>query len=323
MGPNKCGTFVSTEGKDWKSMSDISVLYVSYVTLWPGMGNVVHTHDYWHWSTTLSGVTETLTGERSSGKPSITCARPNVPHAGIVCREEHKGVNIMFFVHDRKLEKQLENFDPRTVRPEGTFTPVLTNILDQIDRLKPSQEFMDAAISYYLRLVLENAQTYQALEPGPETLADRCLNFIEQNYMKQLRLEDIADHIGRTKSYTSYLVSNTTGQTVVEHLNAVRIKNACTLLAYSDTPIDHVSEVCGFTNVKNFCRVFKNIVGTTPTRYRTSHGTEDMCYYGDMKDLDAPYNCLTYTYVPSARKCIYWKTPLEYISQAVKKSELD
>jgi AraC-like DNA-binding protein len=208
----------------------------------------------------------------------------------MVCREKQRGVNIMFFVHDRKLEKQLENFNFRLLRPDGAFVPVLMSILDQIEKLKPSQEFIDAAVSYYIHLVLESGLDAQAMEPGPESLADRCLNFIEQNYMNQLRLEDIADHIGRTKSYTSFLVSNTTGQTVVEHLNAVRVKHACTLLAYSDAEIEHVSEVCGFTNVKNFCRVFKNIVGTTPTRYRTSHATEDMKYYGVLKALDAPYN---------------------------------
>lgn len=295
-------------------MSDISVLFVSYITLWPGMGNVPHTHDYWHWTLSLSGVIETLDGDVITATPNCTCAAPGVPHAGAVCRELQKGVNIMFFVHDRKLEKQLMNFSDRAVRPERLFVPVLMDILDQIEKLKPSQEFIDAAMSYYLHLVLESAQT---TETKPETLADRCLNFIERNYMHQIRLEDIANHIGRTNSYTSYLVSNSTGQTVVEHLNAVRVKNACSLLAYSNTSIDQVAEACGFTNVKNFCRVFKNIIGTTPTRYRTSHEPQAMRYNGFLADLDAPYDGPCYTYVPSARKCIYWKTPLEYINQTV------
>ena len=284
-------------------MGDISVLYVSKVTLWPGMGNVVHTHDYWHFSIGLNGKVQGLDGKVSAEYPSCNCNPPGQPHSGMVCVEEQRSINVMFFVNDRKLEKQMENFDFESLRPEAIHRDVLERIADQIDKLKPSQEFLDAAVSYYFHLVMESAQnTYT--EEAPKLLADRALDFIEQNYMKQLRLEDVAEYIDRTKSYTSYLVSNTTGQTVVEHLNAVRIKHACTLLAYSDTSVDHVSEVCGFTNVKNFCRVFKNIVGTTPTRYRTSHVTEDMRYDGDLKDLDAPYGHLSYTYVPSARKCV-------------------
>lgn len=295
-------------------MHDISVLYTSYVTLWPGMGNVVHSHDYWHFSAVFSGRTRDFNGNVSPNHPCCSCEPPGKPHSGMICIEEQKSINVMFFVNDRKLEKQLENFDFRSLSPEAMFIPELQKIADQINRLTPSQEFIDAAFSYYFHLLLDSAQAHNAT--GPETLSDRCLSFIEQNYSQQLRLEDLADYIGRTKTYTSYLVSTTTGQTVVEHLNAVRVRNACTLLAYSDTPIDLVAESCGFTNIKNFARVFKNIVGTTPTRYRTSHSVGDMTYTGDLNDLNVPYNGLSYTYIPSARKKVHWKTPLEYISQS-------
>ena len=94
-------------------------------------------------------------------------------------------------------------------------------------------------------------------------------------------------------------------------------------VAYSMTEdMEHFTEPVYITekdNTKNFCRVFKQIVGTTPTRYRTSHEIKDMCYSGDYCELDMPYERPTYTYVPSARKCIDWKTPLEYIRQRAEK----
>ena len=187
--------------------------------------------------------------------------------------------------------------------------------MEKAHELKPSQEFINSAFSYYIRLLMEGqfaCETSSKLESP----AERCLSYIEENYMKQVRLEDVAEHIGRNKSYTSALVSKATGMTVVEHLNGVRVKNACAMLAYSDVPIEQVAETCGFTNTKNFCRVFKQIVGTTPTRYRTSHEIKDMRYIGDYTNLEVPYEIPVYTYVPSARRCIDWKTPLEYIRQS-------
>jgi len=300
-------------------MQDISVLYLSKVTWMPGMRNVRHTHDYWHFSMGVTG--ENINADGTLCKHGCTCCAPGVPHAGTWGRTECDSFNIMFFVHDKKLYKQLEAFPFEQLRLENLFVPVLENILEQCRTLTPTQEFVNSAFSYYLHLVMESNQMNGRVEPQPETLTDRCLAYIEANYMKQLKLEDVADHIGRTKSYTSYLVSTNTGSTVVEHLNEVRIKNACTMLAYSDASVETVAEECGFTNVKNFCRVFKNIVGTTPNRYRTSHAVDDMDYMGELKELDIPYQRPVYTYIPSARKCVNWRTPLEYISQAVRESD--
>jgi len=295
-------------------VQDISVLYLSDVTLLPGMGNTVHTHDYWHFSMLLSGRMETQEGKAIA--MGISCIPPGVPHAGLTCTERSRAINVMFFVHDRKLDGQLRAFPFWKLRKRETFSTELENIMEKAHTISPSQEFINSAFSYYVRLLMEGGRNICDSEPQSETLAERCLSYIERNYMNQVRLEDVAEQIGRNKSYTSSLVSRSTGMTVVEHLNRVRVKHACAMLAYSDVAIEQVAEVCGFTNTKNFCRVFKQIVGTTPTRYRTSHEIKDMCYSGDYQELNVPYGCQVYTYVPSARKCIDWKTPLEYICQS-------
>ena len=299
-------------------MRDISVVYLSYVCLLPGMGNLPHSHDYWHFSAHISGATQPLsTNKVYTARPHCHCVPPGTPHGGMVCTEKQKGINIMFFVNDRKLEKQLQGFDFHALSPSALHMDLLLSIIEQIHTLKPSQEFMDSSISYYLHLLMESAANLPQKEVPP-SIADKCLSYIEANYMNPFRLEDLADHIGRTKSHTSYLVSSITGQTVSEHLNAVRIKHACTQLAYSDAPIDDVAAACGYTTTKHFCRIFKELVGCTPTRYRTSHNVDDMFYKGDAQDLNVPYDDLVYTYVPRAQKFIVWETPFEYISQTTK-----
>ena len=298
-------------------MQDVSVLFMSKVTWLPGMSNVVHTHDYWHFGIALGGETENITGER---RPSFGCycVPPGVPHAGVISRATNDSINVMFFAHDRKLEKQLEQFPFRELGQDQLFIPVIERLLEHTRTLAPSQEFVNAAFSYYLHLVMEANQASGALQPEPENLTDRCLAYIEENYMRQIRLEEIAEHLDRTPNYISSLVSNATGMTVVEHMNAVRVKNACTMLAYGSASLDEVCEACGFTNIKTFTRVFKNSMGTTPSRYRTSHAVDDMRYLGDLSELDVPYDRPVFTYIPGARKCVNWRTPLEYISQAVK-----
>ena len=296
-------------------MQDISVIYVSYVTLLPGMGNVPHSHDYWHFSAHISGATRSLNSAAEGFRPCCRCFRPGTPHGGMICTEKQQGINIMFFVNDPKLEKQLEQFNFESLGPNDFNLEFLLSIANQIHSLNPSQEFIDSSVSYYFHLLLE---TPRPIPPKfvPQSIADKCLSYIDENYMHPFKLENLAEHIGRTKTHTSYLVSSATGQTVVEHLNEVRIKHACTQLAYSAASLDEVATSCGYTSTKHFCRVFKELVGCTPTRYRTSHSVDDMFYDGDSQDLNVPYDTPAYTYVPRAQKIIDWKTPLEYLSQS-------
>ncbi len=48
----------------------------------------------------------------------------------------------------------------------------------------------------------------------------------------------------------------------------MRIQNAKQLLAEGNLSIEAISEKCGFSNPYHFCRVFKQRIGTTPSKYR-------------------------------------------------------
>ena len=144
--------------------------------------------------------------------------------------------------------------------------------------------------------------------------------YIDKNYMNSITLEDVANHIGKSRNYTSSIFNNTVGMNLMEYVNSVRIKNACALIAYSGIPMEEVAYRCGFTNLKHFGRVFKNVVGTTPVRYRTSHATRDCQFKGDSSVLKGPYRDDEdmFTYIVDAQKFIKWKTPEEYILQNPK-----
>ena len=75
---------------------------------------------------------------------------------------------------------------------------------------------------------------------------------------------------------------------------------------------------CGFISDSYFHKVFREKVGTTPNRYRTSHSVSDTFYHGEDAALDVPYEEPVFTYVPGARKCIHWRTPREYFQQESK-----
>lgn len=298
-------------------MQDISVLYLSRVSLIPGIGYRAHTHDYWHFS--LAPQVSAAEGEKAGAeRMGARCWAPGEVSAPHVCTTyDRVSFNVMFLVHDKNLSRRLENLPFHELTPEELHIPVLEDIVQKVHDLNPGQEFVDCAFAFYLQLVLA---TYQGRGEAGRTasLAEKALTFIEENYMNQIRLEDVAAHIDRTAYHTSHLVKEATGMTVVEHVREVRIKNACRKLAYSSTPIEEVISSCGFISASYFHRVFREKLGTTPNRYRTSHAVNDTFYLGEDAALDVPYTRQLFTYIPGARKRIDWKSPREYFCQQVK-----
>ncbi|WP_425474800.1 helix-turn-helix domain-containing protein [Niabella insulamsoli] len=51
-------------------------------------------------------------------------------------------------------------------------------------------------------------------------------------------------------------------------LSEIRISRACQLLQTTEESIELIARKVGYTNISNFNRSFKQIVGTTPLMYR-------------------------------------------------------
>ncbi|MCB0841233.1 MAG: helix-turn-helix transcriptional regulator, partial [Bacteroidetes bacterium] len=59
-----------------------------------------------------------------------------------------------------------------------------------------------------------------------------------------------------------------TAKTFSQFLNEIRIGHACKLLTEENYPVAEVAYLCGFKNISNFNRRFKDIMGYTPTEYQ-------------------------------------------------------
>ncbi len=294
--------------------SDIQVLWFSKVHLAPGMRIIPHSHDYFHFSCPLSGHIKRDDGSRPP-TPRISCHAPGVVHGGWYYPEDCQSFNIMFLVPDKTLYKTIEHFPFEDAPLNRAHIPLLCDIAGQIETLNPEPSFVNAAVSYYLQLVLSDNRELLEQMPNQE-LAAKCMTYINEHYAGAILLDDIAAYIGRSRNYTSTLFSEAYGMTLIEYANKVRIQHACSLIAYSDIPIEEVPLQCGFNSVRNFNRVFMSIIGTTPARYRTSHRQKDLQFTGDSETLKSfcPPESF-FTYVVNARKKVNWASEYDYLMQ--------
>ena len=94
------------------------------------------------------------------------------------------------------------------------------------------------------------------------------LSYVNQNYCKDLSLQDISRRFVINPSYVSQLFKKETGINYSEYLTKLRISYACELLKGTSLSVSEISEKTGYNDYFYFTRIFKKVMGKTPSQYR-------------------------------------------------------
>ncbi len=91
---------------------------------------------------------------------------------------------------------------------------------------------------------------------------------IHADYALPLSLGQIAAAAHLSPSSASRLFTRSTGSNVSVYLTVVRVNAACRLLRETDRAVAAIAGDCGFSNLSNFNRHFKDLKGEAPSSYR-------------------------------------------------------
>ncbi|WP_256011099.1 AraC family transcriptional regulator [Desertivirga xinjiangensis] len=97
---------------------------------------------------------------------------------------------------------------------------------------------------------------------------DKAFDFMNQNYNKQISLNDIARLVNMTEESFSRFIKKRTGNTFINSLNEIRLGHASRMLIDTTHSVTEISYQCGFNNISNFNRLFKKKKGCTPKEFR-------------------------------------------------------
>lgn len=101
-------------------------------------------------------------------------------------------------------------------------------------------------------------------------LVKRILNFIDENYDKEISLNLLSGKFNVSPNYISRLFKEETGETLFNYLNSVRIEQAKTLLRDTDLKIYEVGFKVGFNSTVHFNIVFNKLAGVSPKQFKDS-----------------------------------------------------
>lgn len=153
--------------------------------------------------------------------------------------------------------------------PEGcrqVFSPLL-HMLDCPDML-PAQ-----IVGYTYLFFGALMKHSKAARPLPKNdikqfYVQSTARYIENHYMEDISIEDIAAHLGLNRSYFSKLFKKMTHKSPQEFLITYRIHKACEYLRSTNMTIGDIASHVGYPNQFHFTRAFKSIMKLPPNEWR-------------------------------------------------------
>ncbi len=96
----------------------------------------------------------------------------------------------------------------------------------------------------------------------------KAKQYIEDNHAEDLKLGQVARAVHTSLFYFCKLFKKVTGMNFTEHLSRVRTEKAKNLLLNPNLRVSEIAYEVGFQSLTHFNRVFKKIIGHSPTEYR-------------------------------------------------------
>lgn len=100
-----------------------------------------------------------------------------------------------------------------------------------------------------------------------DTIAERVMRYLLKNTERDFDAQALSKHLNLNYSYISSAFKKQTGQSVIEAHTKLRINKAIELMKNSSLIVSEISDKLGFPNPYYFSRVFKKVLGESPTSY--------------------------------------------------------
>jgi len=162
----------------------------------------------------------------------------------------------------------------RGIRITGDTLNQVSRIMLQLPYLNSMKRLM---FFYEIMDIIGASQSFTFLASADyiktrfETTNNRVKNiheFLMHNYREEINLEEIAGIIHMAPASACRFFKSSTGLTIFEYLNKIKIDYACKLLLNTDLNIVHISYDCGFNNLSHFNKQFRKFLGKTPSQFR-------------------------------------------------------
>ena len=194
---------------------------------------------------------------------------PNVPSDFIYRINNGKNQSLGYYVHfiGTAAKEMMESFDANKIT-------VLRNVSSDVARLFESLFYSNrtgrrlAAIGNLLRIVSALSDKVSSLPTETEKKVRREADYINKHYTEEIDFDAMAARCNLSRSRFTHVFSDVFGVPPTQYRQNLRIELSSELLRFSELTIAEVAQRCGFRDPLYFSRVFRKLIGVTPSEYR-------------------------------------------------------
>lgn len=104
-----------------------------------------------------------------------------------------------------------------------------------------------------------------------EEIANIIIEYLKENIYNRLKINDICKKINYSKSYICQTFKKSTGISIIEYYNKLKISEAKRLIRENENyTFAYISELLNFSDPRYFSVLFKKLTKKTPTQYKNS-----------------------------------------------------
>ncbi len=145
--------------------------------------------------------------------------------------------------------------------------------INLFDNKNPSHYLLTACLNLICDQCIKNSE-YLTQNDNFDFIKSVIIN-ITKNIENDLTMKEVACKMGYEYHYFSALFNKYFSMNFKSFVNILRIEQAYELLSEEHYSITDVCNKCGFTSIRNFNRVFKNLSGLTPSEYKKSKNKKE------------------------------------------------
>lgn len=119
---------------------------------------------------------------------------------------------------------------------------------------------------HHASLVLENK--HNQTSHSDNAYVNLAIDYIGKMYMQNIKVTDIADNIGITRSHLNFIFQNELNISIQKFLIDFRMHKAANFLVSTTMSIKEIADQVGYSDQLTFSKAFKNKFGMSPKSYR-------------------------------------------------------
>ncbi|GHV04489.1 AraC family transcriptional regulator [Clostridia bacterium] len=122
----------------------------------------------------------------------------------------------------------------------------------------------------WLYLILSELITQKPQAKIPD-IVKYAADYIEKNYTADISVQKLAEHCFINRSHLFRLFKEALGVSPREYILDLRLNKSCDYLRSSNYSVTHISEIMGFSDSSQYCKMFKKKFGMSPVAWLKRH----------------------------------------------------